>query len=67
MSKISYKAVIPRLEDTEIGRKLMNNPAERKRHDDIVRQLREAARPELEATERSERLTWEDLHGPTFY
>ncbi len=67
MAKIAYKAVVPRLEDTYFYKKYLNDPEARKRHDAILQQLRDAARPEIEELQRSERLTWEDLHGATFY
>jgi hypothetical protein len=57
---------IMRIEETHFG-KLLQDPEKRKHHDQIVAQLREEARPEIKALERSERITWEDLHGPTFY
>jgi hypothetical protein len=60
-------AVVPRLEDTYFGKKLLTDPKARADHDKIVGELREIARPEIEAMKRSERLTWEDLHVPTFY
>ncbi len=61
------KPRVPKLEETYYGQLYLNDPEARKRHDEILAKLREAARPEIEALERSERLTWEDLHGATFY
>ncbi len=56
------KPRVERVEDTEVGKLLAESPEERKRHDQIVAELREAARPELEALWRSERITFHDLH-----
>ncbi len=67
MSKITYNARIPRIEETYFSKKYLNDPVAKARHDAILAKLREEARPEVEALKRSERLTWEDLHGPTFY
>ena len=58
---------IQKVEETHFGKILSENPAEQTRHDRIVKELREAAQEEVEVLERSERLTWNDLHVPTFH
>lgn len=61
------KPRVLRVEETEIGKLLASSAEARIRHERIVGELREAVHGELEAIERSQRLTWEDLHGPTFH
>lgn len=58
MGKI-IKPRILKVEETYIG-KLLQDPAERRRHDNVVNALRNAARPDIEAIRRSERLTSDD-------
>ncbi|MEK7650330.1 MAG: hypothetical protein AAB364_00425 [Patescibacteria group bacterium] len=61
------KPRILRVEETEIGKLLASSAEARIRHERIVSEFREAAREELEAIERSRRLTAEDFHGPILY
>lgn len=55
------KPRVLRVEETEIGRRLTTDPVARAHHDMIVAYFRELARPEIEASDRSERLTGDDL------
>ena len=67
MAKMCYKVVVRKLADTHFGKLLLTSAEARKRYEKIVHALREDARPEIEMLERSQRLTWDDLHRPTFY
>ncbi|MCC2630704.1 MAG: hypothetical protein K0S38_513 [Candidatus Paceibacter sp.] len=62
--KVRRKNLKPRIlkvEETEIGKQLAKDPEARKRFNENVAYFRELARPEIEACERAERITDDDL------
>ena len=60
MAKKFPKSRAERLEQTQLGKRLSRNTAVRNFCAQVERQLREAAREDVEAMERSERLTKDD-------
>jgi hypothetical protein len=61
---MAKKVTTPRVREvaeTFFGKQLSADPGKARHHQSLVQQLREAARGEVEASERSERLTKEDL------
>ncbi len=61
------KPKVRSVEETSYGKLLLCDPRARKVHENIVSELREAARSEIAALISSERRTWDDLHIPTLH
>jgi hypothetical protein len=67
MSQTRPKPRILTVAETHFGKLFASDPVAKARHNRIVAELRKIARPDVQACERSTRLTWHDLHEPTFY
>jgi hypothetical protein len=57
-AKKLLKPRIKKLNETYFGRQQLSDPKVQERHAQIVQQLRDGAKDEIELLERSERLPW---------